>query len=80
MKTKLFISSCAIGLMLFIFMTTNSFAQQTPWWKNWEKKENPVMTGISNTWCDNVLFPVVIYDEGMYKMWFTVSFSQLILS
>jgi len=21
--------------------------------------------------CDNVLFPVVIYDEGMYKMWFT---------
>jgi hypothetical protein len=71
MKTKKHISLILTGLTLFIFMSINSLAQNTPWWKNWEKNEDPVMTGISNEWCGYVLFPVVIHDEGMFKMWFT---------
>ena len=72
MKTKLRISLIITGIVLFILMTLNSRAQDTPWWKNWVKhNDNPVMTGISGTWCNNVLFPVVIEDEAIFKIWFT---------
>lgn len=73
MKTKLRISLIITGIVLFIFMTLNSRAQDnTPWWENWVKhNHNPVMTGISGTWCHNVLFPVVIQNEAILKLWYS---------
>ncbi|MCD4730959.1 MAG: T9SS type A sorting domain-containing protein [Bacteroidales bacterium] len=67
MKTNLNISLILIGLILAILMPVNSNAQL-----NWDKYENnPVLQVQPGTWYSwNVFFPVVIFDDDMFKMWF----------
>jgi hypothetical protein len=69
MKRSFFNRSSLPGLVIFIFLFVNLHAQEIdPWWKNWKKNDNPLF-GISSG--ENRSDPVVIYDEGKYKMWVT---------
>jgi len=65
MKTKLRITIFAIGLICFLFAGINLTAQI-----NWEKYEgNPMITGTA--WFDEAARPVVIYEDDIFKMWFS---------
>lgn len=67
MKTKLHFRLILMGLILIVFISINCRAQL-----NWEKYEsNPVMQVEPGSWYSwNVFFPVVIYEENTFKMWF----------
>ena len=69
MKTKTQLYLIATGLILFVFMATNSFSQS--WYENWERHpQNPIMDGPVN-WTNNFWGPIIIYEDDTYKMWFT---------
>lgn len=67
MKTQSTICLIFIVLILFLFAPVNSTAQLM-----WEKDDgNPVMEVVPGSWYAwNVFFPVVIFEDNTYKMWF----------
>ena len=56
------------GLILAVFMPVLSNAQIHPWVKH---EDNPIIEGTWGNWNENMAVPVVIYDDDLYKMWFT---------
>ena len=65
MKTMLYFRIMAIGLFIFLFAGNNLTAQT-----NWVKDErNPVFEGFLEP-PGSIATPVVIYDDGIFKMWF----------
>ncbi len=63
MKTKLHIIIWVMGLFFFLFAGISLSAQIS-----WEKHSNPVLTGTA--WSENAAGPVVIFEQGTFKMWF----------
>lgn len=54
----------AMGLIFFLFAGNHLTAQI-----NWEKYEgNPVLSNAA--WSDNAVSPVVLFEDGVFKMWF----------
>lgn len=69
MKSNLKIISILTGLILSIFWTIDSRAQY-----NWEKHAgNPVLWGNLGEWDTQCWFPVVIQEDGIFKMWYNGS-------
>lgn len=69
MKTKLHTSVMAMGLIYFLFVGITSTAQII-WYKY--DPGNPVLTEFGTTWAaDGVHSPSVIYENGIFKMWFS---------
>ena len=68
MKTNLHIRIMAIGLFIFLF-AGNNFTAQTNWVKH---MDNPIFEGYTDG-PNSTGSPVVIHDEGIYKMWFSGS-------
>lgn len=67
MKTNSHISFILLTLILSVFLSVNSRAQL-----NWVKDaNNPVMEGIIGNWNQDLLTPVVIYEDNIFKMWYT---------
>ena len=65
MKTNLHINIMAMGLFIFLFAGNNLTAQS-----NWVKYENnPILEGFLEP-PGSIATPVVIYDDGIFKMWF----------
>lgn len=65
MKTKLQILMMALGMIIFLFAENNLSAQN-----HWDKYDgNPVLEGFLNP-PGSVGSPVVIYDEGVFKLWY----------
>lgn len=66
MKTKLQINILAMGFILFLFAAINLTAQT-----NWDKYEgNPVFEEFGTWASDGVAAPSVLYEDGIFKMWF----------
>lgn len=54
-----------IGFIILLSLSLNLPAQESiPWWKHWDKQSDPL-----GLW---ILDPVVIHEEDIYKMWFSV--------
>jgi predicted GH43/DUF377 family glycosyl hydrolase len=72
MKTKSNIKLILTGLIVFTFMSINSPAQDTPWWNSWVKypTNQPVIVGDNDSWAAYLSCPTVIFDDGIFKMWF----------
>jgi len=72
MKKLLPISIRLMGLILFIFMTINSNAQDATWWNSWVKypTNQPVIVGDYNSWSAYLSTPTVIFEDNIFKMWF----------
>jgi len=72
MKKLLPISIRLMGLILFVFMTLNSNAQDAPWWNSWVKypTNQPVIVGDYNSWSAYLSTPTVIFEDNIFKMWF----------
>ena len=69
MKTNSHISLIFTGLILFMLIPVNSDAQV---WNTWMKFwDNPVMEGVAGSWNSSVTNPDVIFEDGIFKMWFT---------
>ncbi|MDB4303638.1 T9SS type A sorting domain-containing protein [Desulfosarcina sp.] len=69
MKTKTLFYLFATGLILFVFMSTNSFSQL--WFEEWERHpQNPIMDGPVD-WTNDFNWPKIIHEDDTYKMWFT---------
>lgn len=59
-----------IGLFLLTIFSLNTFTQDN-FWKNWVKfNDNPIVYS-ENTWFDFAFNPIIIHEEGKYRMWFT---------
>ena len=66
MKTKSNINLLFMGLIVFTFITVNSSAQL-----NWEKYAgNPIIEGSLPEWDVSKWSPVVIHEDGIFKMWY----------
>ena len=66
MKTKSNINLLFMGLIVFTFITVNSSAQL-----NWVKYEgNPIIEGNAGQWDQRIWYPVVIHEDGLFKMWY----------
>jgi predicted GH43/DUF377 family glycosyl hydrolase len=66
MKTNSNINLLLMGLILFTFITVNSSAQL-----NWVKCEgNPIIEGSLPEWDVSKWYPVVIHEDGLFKMWY----------
>jgi hypothetical protein len=65
MKTNSNINLLLMGLILFTFITVNSSAQL-----NWVKNPDPVMEGNAGQWDQRIWWPVVINEDGIFKMWY----------
>lgn len=73
MKTNLHINLSLLGMTLIIFLSVNSFSQI-----NWDKYEgNPVLEGDSGDWYEKLNNPVVIHENGVFKMWFSAWSSRI---
>ncbi len=76
MKTNLHISLIFAGLILLLLITENSNAQQ---WNNWIKcYDNPVMEGDVANWNIFLYDPQVLYENGVFKMWFNGVDTQIV--
>ena len=64
MKTNLQNRFILIGLIIFNFISMQLFSQE-----NWEKYEDPVIS--ETPWSTHAFYPSVLYEEGVYKMWFS---------
>ena len=57
------------GLVLIFFLPISHFGQAT-----WEKyKGNPVFSGKGNKADHHCYFPSVLFENGIYKMWYTTT-------
>jgi predicted GH43/DUF377 family glycosyl hydrolase len=66
MKTNSHFSLILMGLILSVFLPASSCAQL-----NWEKYEdNPIIEGNYGQWDEWIWIPVVIYEDGLFKMWY----------
>ena len=71
MNKKLRLIVTLLGLSLIILNPCSSNAQEY-WWQNWEKNQfNPVIGQGPDTWFEHVFGSPVIYDDGIYKLWFS---------
>ncbi len=63
LQIKIFLTSLIFSLMIPVFV----HAQE-----NWDKyKNNPVLNPNQIPWAGQVVFPVVIFEDEVFKMWFT---------
>jgi predicted GH43/DUF377 family glycosyl hydrolase len=66
MKTNSNINLLLMGLIVFTFITVNSSAQL-----NWDKYEgNPIIEGSLPEWDVSKWYPVMIHEDGLFKMWY----------
>jgi predicted GH43/DUF377 family glycosyl hydrolase len=60
----------SIATSLFFSLSLNTQGQ---WWKDWEKDtiNNPMIHGSSAYWFDHAFYQDIIYEDSLFKMWFT---------
>jgi len=68
MKTQAYFRIALAGTLALLLATLSS----AQWWCEWTKfEENPVIAPNLITWFDQVNHPVILQEEGIYKVWFT---------